>query len=134
MGNTTASKTYNASTMGPTKNSAYTSGPTCSNDTVCKNFDSQRSTPNKLVMVCPHAKCSGGKCVCGSGCVLDPYTGICCSRIETDSRGNTFCIEEPHKDSNPSNPPNSCNIPNQKINGVVITGKKICDIYKKYNK
>lgn len=129
MGNTSTNHTKTSEkNMG--KNSAYSSGPSCSNDVSCKNFDSQRSTPGKLVMVCPHAKCVDGKCSCGSGCVQDPYTGTCCSRIETDSRGNTFCIEELHKDSNT----NSCNIPNQKINGVVITGKKICEIYNKYNK
>lgn len=77
----------------------------CTNDNVCKNIDSRRSTVDKLVYVCPKAKClnsrkaGGGKCSCGKGCSRDPYTGLCCSKVEKKRINGelfTFCIEKPY--------------------------------------
>ena len=50
---------------------------------MCKNVDSRRSTPGNTVYVCPNAYSEAGLCKCGPNCERDPYTGICCSRIET---------------------------------------------------
>ena len=72
----------------------------CTDDLMCKNIDSKRSIPGQPpVLVCPDAKCQAGTCVCGSSCVKDPYTGICCSRLEkieskTGNDTTTFCIED----------------------------------------
>jgi len=78
---------------------------TCSDDLICQNIDSRRSVPGQdPVLVCPDAKCQEGKCVCGPGCVKDPYLGICCKSIETEviqtpmgEQINTYCVEGPDK-------------------------------------
>jgi len=102
----------------------------CQDDLMCQNIDAKRSTVDNLVLVCPNAKCLAGTCSCGPGCERDPYTGICCSKVEKDANGNTYCVEEPYK--LPANAFGPCKVPNQTINGVTITGKEICDIYNKY--
>jgi hypothetical protein len=106
----------------------------CFDDLTCQNIDSKRSTVDNLVLVCPGAKCTDGTCSCGPGCQRDPLLGICCSRVETDANGNTFCIEEPYNPNNNStlNAKKNCKVPNQIINGVTITGQQICDMYSKY--
>jgi hypothetical protein len=102
----------------------------CQDDLVCQNIDAKRSTVDNMVLVCPNAKCLDGMCSCGPGCERDPYTGICCSKVEKDSNGNTYCVEEPYKV--PANAMGVCKVPNQTINGVSVSGQQICDIYNKY--
>jgi hypothetical protein len=103
----------------------------CQDDLMCQNIDSKRSTVDNLVLVCPNAKCLGGTCSCGPGCERDPYTGICCSKVQKDANGNTYCVEEPYK--NPAaNLAKVCKVPNQVINGVNVSGQQICDLYNKY--
>jgi len=104
---------------------------TCQDDLVCQNIDAKRSTVDNMVLVCPNAKCLGGTCSCGPGCERDSYTGICCTRVEKDSNGNTYCIEEPYKNPNGALG-GPCKVPNQTINGVSVSGQQICDIYNKY--
>lgn len=106
----------------------------CQDDLMCQNIDSKRSTVDNMVLVCPNAKCLGGTCSCGPGCERDPYTGICCSRVEKGN-GTTFCVENVYKP--PTQPPASniskvCKVPNQHINGVMVSGQQICDLYNKY--
>jgi len=103
---------------------AFQQQMSCQDDLMCKNIDAKRSTVDKMVLVCPNAKCLAGTCDCGAGCERDSYTGICCTRIEKDANGNSYCIEEPYKEV--------CNVPNQTINGVTISGKQICDLYNQY--
>lgn len=82
----------------------------CRSDLDCQNPDAARSTlgeigsdPN-LVLSCPNAICEGanekgnGTCKCGTGCILDKYSGTCCQDI-INIRGDQFCIEytEPPK-------------------------------------
>jgi len=97
----------------------------CQDDLMCQNIDSKRSTVDNMVLVCPNAKCVDGTCSCGSGCERDTYTGMCCSKVEKDANGNTFCIENEYK--------NVCKVPDQTINGVKIKGSEICKLYDKYN-
>lgn len=71
---------------------------TCTDNLMCQNIDSSRSVPGQdPVLVCPNATCQAGRCVCGLGCTRDPYTGICCKRVEERSSPNgqktTFCVE-----------------------------------------
>jgi len=85
------------------------SGLKCTDDQMCQNIDSRRSKVDKLVYVCPKAKCIQGTCSCGKGCSNDPMTGMCCSKIERkiiNGRLNTFCIEKPYRES----PEGYCNI------------------------
>jgi hypothetical protein len=103
----------------------------CQDDLMCQNIDSKRSTVDNMVLVCPNAKCLGGTCSCGPGCERDPYTGICCSKVEKDANGNTYCVEEPYK-TPASNMSKVCKVPNQHINGVMVSGQQICDLYNKY--
>ena len=73
----------------------------CTDDLMCQNIDSKKSVPGQdLVLVCPDAKCVSGKCSCGDNCTRDPYTGMCCTRIEErvvqtpmGEEKTTFCIE-----------------------------------------
>ena len=64
----------------------------CSDDLMCQNINSKKSTPDNMVLVCPDAKCLGGTCQCGKKCKKDPYSGICCSDIEKKG-DDAFCIE-----------------------------------------
>lgn len=128
--------------------------PGC-DDQMCQNPDSNRSTAEGLVYVCPEARCEQGKCNCGPNCERDPYTGMCCRAVEVDANGNTFCIENPDPVSSMSmnyrsgsmvraSPRakaiatnysmNPCNIPDQKIGNTIVPGQRICDIYRQYNK
>lgn len=70
----------------------------CIDDLSCQNIDSNRSVAGgDIVLVCPSAKCAGGTCICGPGCVRDPYTGMCCSSIEVTEANNyktSFCKED----------------------------------------
>ncbi len=110
---------------------AFQEQMTCQDDLMCQNIDSKRSTVDNMVLVCPNAKCLDGTCSCGVGCERDPYTGICCSKVEKDANGNTYCVEEPYK--NPNNALGGvCKVPNQTINGVNVSGQQICDLYNKY--
>lgn len=102
----------------------------CQDDLMCQNIDAKRSTVDNMVLVCPNAKCLAGTCSCGPGCEKDPYTGICCSKVEKDANGNTYCIEDVYKP--PANAIGVCKVPNQTINGVSVSGQQICDIYNKY--
>jgi hypothetical protein len=104
----------------------------CQDDLMCQNIDSKRSTVDNMVLVCPNAKCLGGTCSCGPGCERDSYTSQCCSRVEKDANGNTYCVEEPYKNPNASIINKICKVPNQTINGVNISGNQICDLYNKY--
>ena len=104
----------------------------CQDDLMCQNIDAKRSTVDNMVLVCPGAKCMDGTCSCGPGCERDPYTGICCTRVEKDANGNTYCIEEPWKDPNANKKSTICKVPDQKINGVTVSGQQICDWYNKY--
>lgn len=78
---------------------------TCTDDLMCQNIDSKRSVPGKTpVLVCPEARCMGGRCSCGDNCERDPYTGMCCTGIEERTVNTpdgdfttTFCIEDPMK-------------------------------------
>lgn len=64
----------------------------CSDDLMCQNINSEKSTVDNLVLTCPNAKCVGGTCSCGSECKKDKYTGICC--LDTQQIGDeTYCIE-----------------------------------------
>jgi hypothetical protein len=105
----------------------------CQDDLMCQNIDSKRSTVDNMVLVCPNAKCLGGTCSCGPGCERDPYTGICCSKVQKGPNGTTFCVEDVYK------PPagalgGPCKVPNQTINGVNVSGQQICDLYNRYQK
>lgn len=106
---------------------------TCQDDLMCQNIDAKRSTVDNLVLVCPNATCGGGKCSCGAGCELDPYTGICCSKVEKDANGNTYCVEDPYVSNTGMNSRQTCKVPDQTINGTLVSGQKICDIYFKYS-
>lgn len=64
----------------------------CSDDLMCQNINSKKSTPGNIVLVCPDAKCSGGTCQCGKKCKKDQYTGMCCNDIEKVG-SDTYCIE-----------------------------------------
>ncbi len=158
-------QTANKSVPGPSWNlvNPHQQLNACFDDLVCQNIDSKRSTPSNLVLVCPGAKCDGGTCKCGPNCERDPYTGICCSKVEKqvvqvpsgeiDMFGKpvvrtdtyTYCIENANslntnnntkKPAPPTAPPtaNVCKVPDQWINGIKIKGSKICDVYKQYNK
>ena len=100
---------------------AFQQQMSCQDDLMCQNIDSKRSTVDNMVLVCPNAKCLGGTCSCGDGCERDSYTGICCSKVEKDRNGNTYCIEDQY------DPTRYCKIPDQTYNGVKIPGKKICE-------
>ncbi len=99
----------------------------CQDDLMCQNIDSRRSTPDNMVLTCPGAKCLDGTCSCGPGCERDSYTSMCCTRVEKDANGNSYCIEEPYK-----KPVEACKVPDQNIDGVVVSGKQICNLYNKY--
>lgn len=103
----------------------------CQDDLMCQNIDSKRSTVDNMVLVCPNAKCLGGTCSCGPGCERDPYTGICCSKVEKGPNGTTYCVEDVYK-APASNISKVCKVPNQHINGVMVSGQQICDLYNKY--
>jgi hypothetical protein len=64
----------------------------CSDDIMCQNINSKKSTPDNIVLVCPEAKCVGGTCQCGKKCKKDPYTGMCCNDIEKVGN-DTYCVE-----------------------------------------
>ena len=73
-----------------------TSSYKCSGDDDCMNMDSYRSKPGlDPVFSCPAAKCSGGDCICGPDCVLDPYLGVCCQDLEVINN-DVFCVEDRH--------------------------------------
>jgi hypothetical protein len=132
MGNKQIAKNPKNSRMSNSRNRQMNNSMSCQDDMMCKNIDSNRSTVDKLVYVCPNATCNGGNCDCGPGCEKDPYTGMCCSKVikeVVNGQTYTYCIEDPYK----GNKETKCKIPDQKINGVVISGKDICDIYNKYN-
>lgn len=93
----------------------------CYDDMQCKNINANKSTPNKLVYVCPGAKCDNGTCKCGKKCKRDPYTGICCSDVKRDRSGNTFCIERF----------GSCDIPDKYYGNVLVKGEIMCDLIQK---
>lgn len=121
----------------------------CQDDMMCKNIDSNRSTVDKLVYVCPNATCNGGDCDCGPGCEKDPYTGMCCSEVKKEvvnGQSYTYCIEDAYDAKRGQirgqirgqmhanrQKPKKCKVPNVSINGVVVSGKDICKIYNKYN-
>ena len=110
---------------------AFQEQMSCQDDLMCQNIDAKRSTVDNMVLVCPNAKCTDGTCSCGVGCERDQYTGICCTHVEKDTNGNTYCVEEPYK--YPSNSLGKvCKVPDQKINGVTVTGQQICNLYQKY--
>lgn len=103
----------------------------CQDDLMCKNIDAKRSTPGNLVLVCPNATCLEGVCDCGVGCERDTYTGICCSKVEKDANGNSYCIEDEYKEEvNPKY--KECKVPDQEINGKMVSGQYICDLYTRY--
>ena len=68
-----------------------TSGYSCSHDEDCMHLDEDKSTWSNLVYACPNAKCNEGTCQCGSSCVLDSYSGICCQGIDIIG-SDSFCI------------------------------------------
>lgn len=122
--------------------------PWCDNN-MCKNIDSKNSIPGREpVYVCPNATCNAeGGCDCGKGCVRDPYTRMCCKNLTAskDMFGKItyYCHEG---DINPTKPPKrtqepkrtqapkpKCNVSDQYINGKLVKGQTICDIYKQYN-
>ncbi len=66
----------------------------CIGDDDCMNMDSYRSSPGKdPVYSCPVATCSGGTCICGPDCQLDPYSGVCCQDLEVIGN-DVFCVED----------------------------------------
>lgn len=143
--NSSSNNSSNNSSSGPSNKTIVPSSEVkckkddakCQNDFTCKNIDSKRSTTENIVFVCPNAEYLDGACNCGQGCEKDPYTGMCCTKVERDDNGNYYCIEEPYilgneQTKQPSNSSLRCNIPNQMINGIHISGQQICDIYNKY--
>jgi len=68
-----------------------TSGSSCYHDEDCMHLDEDKSTWSNLVYACPSAKCNEGTCQCGTGCMVDSYSGICCQGLEMIG-SDSFCI------------------------------------------
>ncbi len=64
----------------------------CTDDLMCQNINSNKSTPDNIVLTCPNAKCIEGTCNCGDECKRDPYTGMCCKDVEKINN-DFYCIE-----------------------------------------
>jgi hypothetical protein len=121
--------------------------PSCTDDLMCQHIDERRSIPGKdPVVLCKSAKCVMGTCSCGKDCKRDPYEGSCCKDVETritktphGDEVTTFCItgkdkylddyERKHNPTHAPFPKKVCNIKDQSYNGMIISGKQICNWY-----
>ena len=128
----------NQGTMHNSGRAGMLAAPNCESDDNCSHIDETNSTVDKLVYLCPGSKCQEGKCQCGSGCKVDPYSGQCCKNF--DKAGYCIGTVAPthmptHKPMHiPSVPVSSkvCKVPDQMINGVKVSGQQICNLYQTY--
>jgi hypothetical protein len=87
---------------------------TCKTDEECQHLDSFHSTPNNPVFMCPTAKCSLGKCNCGTECKFDSYSGSCCQDLQTIG-DISFCVSKANEGVPSAAPMNSDEIAFQGI-------------------